>query len=116
MAVITLSDTKELTATDGRSCFNFGSDTRGRGRKWGDRMANGDKRISIEEAWDGGKSIPFTRDYEYHTLFSQKTIPQGTKAIIAHPHRGFLGKITHVDVRLADGERVRSVPIDYLVV
>jgi hypothetical protein len=59
-------------------------------------------------------SIPFARDYEHHTFFTHKTIPQGTKALITRPRRGLLGKITHADVRLAkDGERVRSVPIDY---
>ena len=82
----------------------------------GDHMAKEDQPIPIEEIWKSGKSIPFTRDYEYHTFFSHKTIPQGTKALIARPHRGLLGKITHADVRLADGEGVRSVPIDYLVV
>jgi hypothetical protein len=77
-------------------------------------MAKGDY-ITIEEAWEKGKSIPFTRDYEHHTFFSHKTIPQGKKAIIRRPHRGLLGKITHVDVRLADGERVRGVPKDFFV-
>jgi hypothetical protein len=32
-----------------------------------------DKRLTIEEAWEAGASIPFTRDYEKHTLFSKKT-------------------------------------------
>jgi hypothetical protein len=80
-------------------------------------MAKEDQPIPIEEVFKKGKSIPFTRDYEHHTLFSHKTIPQGTKALITRPHRGLLGKITHADVRLAeDGDRIRSVPIDYLVV
>ena len=78
-------------------------------------MAKGDY-ISIEEAWDQQKSIAFTRDYEHHTFFSHKKISQGTKAIIRRPHWGLLGKITHVDVRLAkDGERVRGVPKDFFV-
>jgi hypothetical protein len=77
-------------------------------------MAKGDY-ITIEEAWEKGKSIPFTRDYEHHTFFSHKTIPQGKKEIIRRPHWGLLGKITHVDVRLADGERVRGVPKDFFV-
>ena len=77
-------------------------------------MAKEDEPIPIEDAWKGGKSIPFGRDYEHHTFFSHKTIKQGTKALIARPHRGLLGKITHADVRLANGERVRGVPIDYL--
>ena len=75
-----------------------------------------DKRLTIEEAWTQGASIPFTRDFEKHTLFSKNTYKQGKKAIITRPHRGLLGKITHVDVRLNDGERVRCVPIDFFVV
>jgi hypothetical protein len=72
--------------------------------------------ITIEEAWEKGASIPFTRHYAEHTLISKKTYPQGLKVLIARPHRGPLGKITHVDVRLADGQRVREVPIDYFLV
>jgi hypothetical protein len=80
-------------------------------------VAKEDRLGTIEEAFKKGKSIPFTRDYEHHTFFSHKTIEQGTHAIITRPHRGLLGKMTHADVRLAkDGERIRSVPIDYLVV
>jgi hypothetical protein len=74
------------------------------------------KPISIEEVWEKGSSIPFMRDYEYHTLFAKKKVPQGKKAIITRPYRNLLGEITHVNVRLADGERVKLVPIDYLVI
>ena len=77
-------------------------------------VAKEDQGPTIQEAWEKGKSIPFTRDYEHHTFFSHKTIPQGKKAIITRPHRGLLGKITHADVRLNDGERIRGVPVDYL--
>jgi hypothetical protein len=75
-----------------------------------------DKRLTIEEAWESGASIPFTRDYEKHTLFSKKTYKQGKKAIITRSHRGPLDQITHVDVRLNDGERVREVPVDFFSV
>jgi hypothetical protein len=78
-------------------------------------MADKDDLITIEEAWKKKASIPFMRDYEKHTLFSKKKVPQGKKAIITHPHRSLLGQITHVDVRLADGERVKVVPVDYLL-
>jgi hypothetical protein len=79
-------------------------------------MANEDQLITIEEAWAGRVSIPFTRDYVKHTLSSKKKYPQGQKGLITYPHRGLLGEITHVDVRLADGKRVREVPIDFFVV
>ena len=115
MAVITFSDTKELTATDSRSCSNFGTRHSRQSTQMGDHMA-ADQGPTIEEAWEGGTSIPFTRDYEHHTFFSHKTIKQGKKAIITRPHWGLLGKMTHADVRLADGERVRSVPVDFFSV
>jgi hypothetical protein len=38
----------------------------------GDRMANEDQLLTIEEAWKARVSIPFTRDYVKHTLFSEK--------------------------------------------
>jgi hypothetical protein len=76
-------------------------------------MANEDQLPTVEEAWEGRTSIPFTRDYVKHTLFSKKKYPQGRKGLITHPHRGLLGEITHVDVRLTDGERVREVPVDF---
>ena len=79
-------------------------------------MADKDDLISIEEAWKKKVSIPFMRDFEKHTLFSKQKVPQGKNAIISRPHRSLLGKITPVDVRLADGERVKVVPVDYLVV
>jgi hypothetical protein len=41
---------------------------------------------------------------------------QGKHAIITRPHRGLLDQITHVDVRLNDGERVREVPVDFFSV
>jgi len=75
-------------------------------RKLGDHMAKEDQPIPIEEVFKKGKSIPFTRDFEKHTLFSKKTYKQGKKAIITQPHRGLLDQITHVDVRSNDGERV----------
>ena len=82
----------------------------------GDHMAKEDKPIPIEELWKRRASIPFMRDYEYHTLFSKKKVPQGKKAILTRPLRNLLGEITHVNSRLADGERVKVVPVDYLSV
>lgn len=77
-------------------------------------MAKEDQGPTIQEAWEQGKSIPFTRDYEHHTFFSHKTIKQGEARANYASHRGLLGKITHADVRLNDGERIRGVPVDFL--
>jgi hypothetical protein len=79
-------------------------------------MANEDQLLTIEEAWKQRVSIPFTRDYEKHTLFSKKKYSQGQKGLITRPHRGLLGQITHVDVRLTDRKRVRVVPVDFFLV
>jgi hypothetical protein len=57
--------------------------------------------------------VVFTREYVKHTLLSKKTYTQGTTGLITRPHKGPLGGITHVDVRLPDGEFVREVPVDY---
>jgi hypothetical protein len=79
-------------------------------------MANEDQLPTIKEAWEQHLPLPFTRNYDKHTLFSKKTYKQGETGLITRPHRGLLGKITHVDVRLADGERVRGVPVDFFLV
>lgn len=59
------------------------------------------------------ETIVFTRKYVKHTLLSKKTYPQGTTGIIVHPHKGPLGGVTHVDIRLPDGKFVYEVPIDF---
>jgi hypothetical protein len=75
-------------------------------------MANEDQLLTIEEAWEQRVSIPFTRDYVKHTLFSKKKYSQGKKGLITHPHRGLLDQITHVDVRLNDASAyVKCRPI-----
>ena len=60
------------------------------------------------------QTVVFTRKYVKHTLLSKKTYPQGTPGIITHPHKGPLGGVTHVDIRLPEGEFVCEVPIDVL--
>jgi hypothetical protein len=57
--------------------------------------------------------VVFTREYVKHTLLSKKVYTQGTTGLITRTHEGPLCGITHVDVRLPDGEFVREVPVDY---
>lgn len=57
--------------------------------------------------------VIFTREYVRHTLFSKKTYAQGKSGIVTLLHKGPLGGITHVDIRLKDGEFLLEVPIDY---
>ena len=67
----------------------------------------------------GGKGkIPigpvyFTRDYVLPGWFRNKTYPQGRRGVVLLEHTLF-GKVTHVDLRLPDGEFLPEVPIDYI--
>ena len=67
----------------------------------------------------GGKprKIPFgpayLRDYVTHGFFKDKTYPQGRRGVVLQEHT-FLGKVTHVDLRLPDGEFLFEVPVDYI--
>ena len=66
----------------------------------------------------GGRGFPLDYDEleRWTRVGHKKKYPQGKKATITHPHRGVLDQITHVDVRLSDGERVREVPVDFFSV
>ena len=57
--------------------------------------------------------VVFTRDYVTYCSLCKKTYPQGTSGVVTHVDKGLFGRITHVDVRLPEGEFVRGVPIDY---
>jgi hypothetical protein len=85
--------------------FEVGSDSRG-------SRANGDHmQISGSLSRKPGSRVPPSHSQEIMKahVISEKAYKQGKKAIITQPHRGPLGQITHVDVRLNDGERVREV-------
>jgi len=60
------------------------------------------------------QTVVFTRKYVKHSLLSKEEYPQGTTGIIIHPHKGPLGGVTHVDIRLPEGDYVYEVPIDVL--
>jgi hypothetical protein len=74
------------------------------------RKANSDEKVWVLK--ENG-NIVFTKPYVKHTLLSKKNYPQGTSGIVTKLHTGLLGDITHVDIRLADGNFVRDVPVDY---
>lgn len=75
---------------------------------WG---ANGNQMVKVLVKESG--PVVFTRNYVKHGVLSKRTYAQGTSGLITRIHTGPLGRITHVDVRLGDGEFVREVPIDY---
>ena len=58
-------------------------------------------------------AVVFTRNYVENRLLSKKAYAQGTEGMITKIHTGPVGEVTHVDIRLGDGEFVREVPIDY---
>jgi hypothetical protein len=58
-------------------------------------------------------SIYFAKDYVQQGLLSNKTYPQGTRAVVLRAHE-VRGQVTHVDLRLPDGEFLRNVPSDYI--
>ena len=45
--------------------------------------------------------------------FKDKRYPQGGRGVVLQVHK-FLGRPTHVDLRLPDGEYLLEVPIDYI--
>jgi len=57
-------------------------------------------------------AIVFTRDYDAG-FFTYKIIKAGTKGIATKLHTGFLNQVTHVTVRLGNGDFLRQVPVDY---
>jgi hypothetical protein len=57
--------------------------------------------------------VIFTKRYVKHTLLSKKEYPPGVEGMIVNWHTGPLGGVTHVNIRLADGEFVNNVPVEY---
>jgi hypothetical protein len=76
------------------------------------------ERIRRIDRQTGDNGIPigpiyFTKDYVHMGLLSNKRYPQGGRAVVLRIHE-HLGEVTHVDLRLPDGEFLREVPIDYI--
>jgi hypothetical protein len=57
--------------------------------------------------------VVFTKKYVKHTLFSKKEYSPGAEGMIVNMHTGPLGGVTHLDIRLGDGEFVNKVPVEY---
>jgi hypothetical protein len=57
--------------------------------------------------------VVFTKKYVKHTLFSKKEYQPGREGMIVDTHTGPLGGVTHVNIRLGDGEFVNNVPVEY---
>ena len=58
-------------------------------------------------------ALIFSRDYVRRGWFRSTTYAQGRRGVILGDHK-FLGRQTHVDLRLPDGEYLLEVPIDFV--
>jgi hypothetical protein len=64
---------------------------------------------------DASEGIPigpvyFTKDYVEPGFLRDKRYPRGSRGVVLRVHK----RVTHVDLRLPDGELLRTVPIDYI--
>jgi hypothetical protein len=57
--------------------------------------------------------IVFTKKYVKQGLLSKRTYLRGTSAVPTRVHTGPDGEVTHIDVRLPDGQLITEVPVDY---
>ena len=79
----------------------------------------GDQMVKVIVGGGKPRKIPFgpvyfTRDYvKRGFLCKDKTYPPGRRGVVLQEHT-LLGKVTHVDLRLPDGEFLFEVPIDYI--
>jgi hypothetical protein len=73
-----------------------------------DRMTGGEEPRPIFRPTG---PLVFTKDYV--ELDSGKTYKQGTTGQVTHIRTDPLDEITHIDVRSADGDFLRNVPIEY---
>jgi hypothetical protein len=69
-----------------------------------------DRQLNKEAGVD---DIVFTKEFVKFGLGSITTYARGTSGLVTRVHTGPDSEITHVDVRLPNGEVVREVPIDY---
>ena len=77
-----------------------------------------DQMVKVLTEGGRGNGIPigpvyFSRDYVRPGWLFDKTYHQGRRGVVLRVHK-FLGRPTHVDLRLPDGEFLREVPIDYV--
>ena len=57
--------------------------------------------------------VYFTKDHVRRGFDFDKRYPQGGRGVVLREHT-HLGRVTHVDLRLPDGEFLLDVPIDYI--
>ena len=74
--------------------------------------------VKVLTAGGRGTDLPigpvyFSKDYVRRGFLTSKTYHQGSRGVVLRSHK-FLGKETHVDLRLPDGKFLLEVPIDFV--
>jgi TIR domain len=82
-------------------------------RQWQSDQRATDVMVAASEGALPIGPVYFTKDYVKRDLASDKRYPQGTRGVVLREHKR-LGRVTHVDLRLPDGEFLLKVPIDYI--
>lgn len=78
-----------------------------------ERIRRIDRQVDKEPADLG--PIYFTKDFVKRGALSTRTYPQGRRAEAMGFHKGTDDEITHIDVRLPDGELLLRVPVEYFI-
>ena len=84
----------------------------GRMERGRDSMETGDSVPASKGSLPIGP-VYFTKDYVKRDIDSDKTYPQGGRGVVLREHT-HLGRVTHVDLHLPDGEFLLKVPLDYI--
>jgi hypothetical protein len=82
-----------------------------------ERIRRIDRQVASEEldAAEALDTVVFTKPYVRLGLATKKTYGRGLGGIVTKLHKGPGGEITHLHIRLGDGEVLPAVPIEYFM-
>ena len=70
-------------------------------------------RVEAQTPQNKEGSLHSRKICQTHSIFKEEYKP-GIEGMIVDLHTGPLGGVTHLDIRLGDGELVSNVPVEYL--
>jgi TIR domain len=73
------------------------------------------RRIDRNVGGDVPGTVVFTKSYVKQDSDSKRTYGQGMRGIVTYVHTDSGGEVTHVDIRLQNGEVLNEVPVDYFL-